>query len=240
MSINMAQLLLGDIKADVVKKNIKNLHLRVTPPTGKVMISAPLRMKLETIRGFALSKLGWIKKQQARFRNQVIELPKEFLDSECHYFGGKQYFLKVEEINKVPRVNLNDSTIELRVRPNTSSKKREQLVDDWYRAKLKEILPNLFAKWESKMGVKVAEFGIKKMKTKWGTCNIRARRIWINLELAKRPAECLEYVVVHEVAHLLERGHGPRFKALMDKHLPNWRLLKQELNQHPIIHPNWN
>lgn len=236
----MPQLLLDDIKADVIKKNIKNLHLRVFPPTGRVRISAPARMKLETIRAFALSKLEWIRKQQARIKSLENELPQAYLDGEYHYFGGTQYLLKIVEMNKSPKVTLTESRLELRVRPNTNSQKREQVLETWYRAQLKEILPALFEKWENRMGVKVLEFGIKKMKTKWGTCNINAKRIWINLELAKRSPECLEYVVVHEVAHLLERGHGARFKALMDKHLPHWRLLKKELNRLPISHSNWN
>lgn len=185
-NIEMTQLMLGEIKADVVKKNIKNLHLRVYPPTGRVRISAPLRMKLDTIRVFALSKLGWIKKQQAKFKNQVREAPRKYLDRESHYFGGKLYLLKVEEINEVPQVVLTNVAIELRVRPDTNIKKRAQLLDEWYRAKLKEKLPNLIEKWEDKMSVKVHEFGIKQMKTRWGTCSVKARRIWLNLELAKK------------------------------------------------------
>jgi len=235
----MQQLIFGATTVDVVQKNIKNLHLSVYPPAGRVRISAPIRMKLDTIRVFVLSKLGWIKKQQARLKNQKREVPREFLDRESHYFNGKRYLLRVEEVNAPPKVALQHSIIELTVRPNTNTTRREQILDDWYRAKLKETLPNLIKKWEGKMGVNVQEFRIRKMKTRWGTCISRARRIWLNLELAKKPAECLEYVVVHEMAHLLERGHGDKFVSLMDKLMPKWRFFRAELNRLPISYASW-
>ncbi|MBW2648443.1 MAG: M48 family metallopeptidase [Deltaproteobacteria bacterium] len=236
----MEQLKLGNITVDVVQKNIKNIHLSVYPPAGRVRISAPSRMDLATIRAFVISKLGWIKKQQTRLRNQEREAQREFINRETHYFNGKRYLLKVTEQNAAPKVVLKHSSIELYVRPETDAVKRKSILDEWYRLKLKETVPALIEKWEKKMNVQVNEFGIKKMKTRWGTCNRQAKRIWLNLELAKKPAKCLEYIVVHEMAHLLERKHNDRFIALMTGFIPKWRFYKDELNRLPITHADWN
>jgi predicted metal-dependent hydrolase len=235
----MAQLQLGDITIDVVQKHIKNIHLSVYPPNGQVRISAPFRMNLDTIRIFVISKLSWIKKQQAKIGSQAREAPREFLNRESHYFNGKRYLLKVIEQTAVPRVELTHSEIELYVRPQTTIEKKRSILDDWYRQQLKASLPALIENWEKKMNVKVNQFMIKKMKTKWGTCNIKAKRIWLNLELAKKPAEYLEYIVVHEMAHLLERHHNEKFIAYMDRFLPKWRFYKEELNRRPLRHESW-
>ena len=236
----MEQLKLGDITIDVVQKDIKNIHLSVYPPTGRVRISAPGRMDLDTIRVFAVSKLGWIKKQQTRLRNQERETSREFINRESHYFSGKRYLLKVIERNASPKVVLEHSTIELYVRPETDVLKRKSILNEWYRQKLKETVPSLIETWEKKMNVQVKEFGIKRMKTRWGTCNRQAKRIWLNLELAKKPPECLEYIVVHEMVHLLERNHNDRFIALMTEFMPKWRFYKDELNRLPVSHIGWN
>ena len=236
----MEQLKIDNITVDVVQKNIKNIHLRVYPPAGRVRISAPSRMDLAAIRAFVISKLGWIKKQQTRLINQAREAQREFINRETHYFNGKRYLLKVTEQNAAPKVVLKHSSIELYVRPETDAVKRKSILDEWYRRKLKEIVPALIEKWEKKMNVQVNEFGIKKMKTRWGTCNRQAKRIWLNLELAKKPPECLEYIVVHEMAHLLERKHNDRFTALMTGFIPKWRFYKDELNRLPITHADWN
>jgi len=236
----MKQLQLGNIAVDVVQKDIKNIHLSVYPPTGRVRISAPDRMDLDTIRVFAISKLSWIKKQQTKQRNQEREAPREFLNRESHYFNGKRYLLKVIEQSAVPRVELKHSKIELYVRPQTTKEKRKSILDEWYRNQLKASLPALIVKWEKKMNVMVNEFGIKKMKTKWGTCSREAKRLWLNLELAKKPRECLEYIVVHEMVHLLERNHNDRFISLMDELMPKWRFYKEELNRRPLRHENWS
>ena len=236
----MEQLKVGNITVDVVQKNIKNIHLGVYPPAGRVRVSAPNRMDLATIRVFVISKLSWIKKQQLKLRNQERETSREFINRESHYFNGKRYLLKVTERDAAPKVILKHSAIELYVRPETDAVKRKSILDEWYRRKLKETVPSLIEKWEGKMNVQVNEFGIKKMKTRWGTCNRQAKRIWLNLELAKKPAECLEYIVVHEMAHLLERTHNGRFIALMTGFLPKWRLYKDELNRLPITHADWN
>jgi len=240
MNTDMEQLKLGNITVDVVQKNIKNIHLSVYPPTGRVRISAPNRMDLATIRVFVISKLSWIKKQQTRLRNQEREAQREFINRESHYFNGKRYLLKMTERNAAPKVILKYSTIEIFVRPETDIVKKKSILDEWYRQKLKETLPSLIEKWEKKMNVQVNEFGIKKMKTKWGTCNRQAKRIWLNLELAKKPPECLEYIVVHEMVHLLERNHNDKFIALMNEFIPKWRFYKDELNRLPVSHVDWH
>jgi len=236
----MGQLQLGDIIIDVEQKDIKNIHLSVYPPAGRVRIAAPLRMNLDTIRVYALSKLKWIRKQQAKLRSQDREAPREFLNRESHYYNGKRYLLKVVEFEAPPKIELKHSTLVLYVRPGTPIEKRQNIIDEWYRAQLKMVLPALIEKWEKKLNVKVNEFGIKKMKTKWGSCNREAKRIWVNLELAKKPPECLEYVVVHEMVHFLERKHNDIFIAYINEYLPKWRFYKDELNRLPVKNENWN
>ena len=236
----MQKIMLDDICVDVVQKDIRNLHLSVYPPSGMVRISAPLRMDLETIRTFAISRLHWIKKQQSKIRSQERETQREFINRESHYYMGKRYLLKVMEHNALPKVEFMHDIIEMYIRPNTSGEKREAILDEWYRQRLKDIIPSLIAQYEKTMKVQLSEFGIKKMKTRWGTCNIQANRIWLNLELAKKPKECVEYVVVHEMVHMLERQHNERFIALIDKYLPKWRFYKEELNRRPLRHENWS
>ena len=236
----MVQLQLGDIIIDVEQKDIKNIHLSVYPPVGSVRIAAPLRMNLDTIRVYALSKLNWIRKQQAKLRGQDREAPREFLNRESHYYKGKRYLLRVVEHEAPPKIELEHSTLVIYVRPGTTTEKRQTILDKWYRAQLKLVVPALIEKWEKKLGVKVNEFGIKKMKTKWGTCNREAKRIWLNLELAKKPPEYLEYIVVHEMVHLLERNHNDIFTAYMNEYLPKWRFYKEELNRLPVKHESWN
>jgi hypothetical protein len=236
----MQQIMIGDICVDVVHKDIKNMHLSVYPPSGKVKISAPLRMDLETIRVFAISKLSWIKKQQGKLCSQERETPREYITRESHYYLGRRYLLKVIEHNASPKVVIKHETVEMYIRPNTGLEKRKIILDEWYRQRLKEIIPGIIAQFENKLKVNIAEFAVKKMKTKWGTCSIKAKRIWLNLELAKKPKECIEYIVVHEMVHLLERHHNERFIAIMDKYLPKWRFYKEELNKRPLRHENWS
>jgi hypothetical protein len=214
--------------------------LSVNLPTGSVRISAPRRMDLDSIRVFAVSKLSWIKKQQTKLRNQEREVPREYLNKESHYFKGKRYLLKVVEQNSAPAVVLKHTTIELYIRPGTSRDKRKAILDEWYRQRLKELLPLLIQKWEKKMGVQVNEFRIKKMKTRWGTCNIKEKRIWLNLELAKKPVECLEFIVVHEMVHLFERKHNDRFVSYMDKFMPRWKFNNEVLNRTQVCHEQWS
>ena len=235
----MPQIELGNIIIDVEQKDIKNIHLSVYPPDGKVKIAAPERMDLDTIRVFAINKLKWIKKQQQTFRNQVREAPREYLSKESHYFQGKRYLLKIIEQDTKPKVVLKHSKLELYVRPNTSSEKRKEIIEEWYRDEMKNTIPKMIEKWEKKIGVIANEFGVKKMRTKWGTCNIEAKRIWLNLELAKKPLECLEYIVVHELVHLLERKHNDTFIKYMNEFMPKWRFYRDELNYLPFRHTEW-
>lgn len=231
---------LGDICLDVVRKEIKNVHLSVHPPKGRVTIAAPLRMDLETIRIFSIAKLGWIRKQQKRLRSQKREAAREYVTRESHYYLGERYLLKVIEQSSAAKVVLKHNTIELYVRKGASVKQREGVLHGWYREQLRELIPQFVSKLEKKMKVKVSEINIRAMKTKWGTCNPRAKRIWLNTELAKKPIESIEYVLVHEMVHLLERHHNERFIAYMDKFLPKWRHFRQELNRSELGHVEWS
>jgi predicted metal-dependent hydrolase len=234
------QLQLGDISVSVEFKDIKNVHLSVHPPTGRVTISAPSRMNLDTIRVYAVSRLAWIRQQQKKLRAQERETPRDYVDRESHYVWGKRYLLTVIEENAPPSVELKHSRMILRVRPGTDFLRRQAIVDGWYRSRLKEAAAPLIAKWEPRLGTEVARFFVQKMKTKWGSCNAASRTIRLNSELAKKPAECLEYIVVHEMAHLLVRRHDDRFIALMDTHLPSWRMIRQTLNSSPLAHSEWD
>jgi len=233
------QISLGDITVDVVQKDIKHLHLSVYPPTGRVKIAAPERMNVDAIRIYAISKLDWIRKQQAKLKAQEREAPRDYMTGESHYYLGKRYLLKVIEREAAPAVILKQRTIDIYVRPGSDRAKKQDVLESWYRQQLKDMIPAYISKWEKKMGVTVAEFAVKKMRTKWGTCNASAARIWLNLELAKKPTQCIEYIVVHEMTHLLERSHNARFVAYMDKFLPQWRQHKDELNKLPVSHVDW-
>jgi len=236
----VTQVRLGDISVDVMLKDIKNVHLSVHPPTGRVRISAPKRMSLDTIRVFAITKLAWIKQQQNKLRRQERETPREYLDRESHYLWGKRYLLKVVEQQAVPEVKLKHNNMILRVRPGTNEKTKQAIVAEWYREQIKAALPELIEKWERKMAVKLERVFVRKMKTQWGSSNPRAGSIRLNSELAKKPRECLEYVVVHEMVHLLERYHNGRFTALMDNYLPQWRHVRETLNSAPLGHETWS
>ena len=230
----MPQITVSNIPILVNRKAIKNVHLTVLPPDGLVRISAPMRMELDTIRAFAASKLGWIKKQRAKMQAQPREIPREYVNRETHYFRGKPYRLKVIEKEEKPRVVYTHREISLQVRPGSDQGKREEVLQEWYRQEMKQQVQQLIVKWEDEMQVEVAEFGVKQMKTRWGTCNIAARRIWLNLELIKKPPHCLEYVVVHEMTHFFERYHNDRFKSILDRYYPTWREVQKELNALPL------
>ena len=230
---------LGGILVDVVKKDIKNVHLSVYPPTGKVRISAPLRMKLDTIRVFAISKLGGIRQQQRKVQEQEREPLREYLDRESHYVWGKRYLLKVIEKDAAPEVELKHSQLVLQVRPATGEEKRQAILDEWYRTQLKAAVPPLIAKWEPLVRVKVERFFVQRMKTKWGSCSPASAGIRLNTDLARKPRECLEYIVVHEMVHLLEPTHNTRFTALMDLYMPIWRFHRELLNRLPVRHQSW-
>ena len=237
----MDQITISDITIDLVRKDIKNIHLAVYPPTGRVRIAAPLRVNEDAIRFFAISKLGWIKRHQRKFEGQERTSPREYKNRESHYFQGRRYLLNIIEENAQPKVVLKNKTyIELYVRPETSTAKRHKIMNEWYRKELKKIIPELIVKWEKRMNLKVNEWQVKLMKTKWGSCNIEENRIWLNLELAKKPIHCLQYIIVHEMVHLLERHHNDKFLCYMDTYLPNWKQIRTELNKLPISHADWS
>lgn len=236
----MHQITVNGLVVDVVRKNIKNLHLAVYPPNGRIRVAAPLRVDDEAVRLFTISKWAWIKRQQARFDVQERQSPRTFVSGESHYFQGNRYLLNVIYHDGPPAVILrNKTTMDLLVRTGSETVQREHVLMAWYRKQLKQAIPPLIAKWEPIINVEVAEWGVKQMKTRWGTCNIEARRIWLNLELVKKPIHCLEYIVVHEMVHLLERKHNAIFTGYMNKFMPQWRLYREELNRAPLGHEAW-
>jgi len=233
------QINIGGISIDVEFKDIKNVHLSVYPPTGRVRIAAPTRMNLDTIRLYAIAKLDWIKKQQKKLQEQQRETPREYLDRESHYVWGRRYLLKVNEEDTTPIVELKHNQMVLTVRPGAVREKKEDVVATWYRDQLRLAMSPLIAKWELLIGVKSSRIFVQRMKTKWGSCNPRSHSIRLNSELAKKSPECLEYVIVHELVHLLEPTHNNRFVSLMDGFMPQWRQFRDELNRMPLSHVEW-
>lgn len=236
----MKQLEIGNISVEVVKKDIKNLHLAVYPPKGRVRLAAPEGVNDETLRLFTISKLSWIRKQQRRFASQERQPERKYIQRESHYFLGKRFLLRIVDTDKSPRVEIKKkSYIDLHVKPGSSKEQRQHLLNEWYRSELKKLIPDIISQWERRIGVQVEDWGVKQMKTKWGTCNIQKKRILVNLELAKKPVQCLEYIIVHELVHLLERLHNEWFLAYMDKFLPRWKYYREELNKLPVSHIEW-
>jgi len=230
---------LGDIRVDVVKKDIKNIHLSVYPPDGAVRVSAPSRMKTDLIRVFTIQKLSWIKQQQQKLREQVRETPREYLNRESHYLWGKRYLMEVIEVDEAPHVELTPQKILLHIRTGASEAKKQQVLDQWYRELLKDAIAPLIEKWEPRIGKEVERFYVQRMKTKWGSCTHLKKSIRLNLELVKKPPICLEYIVVHEMIHLIEPTHNPNFVALMTHHMPQWRSHRETLNRLPVKHEEW-
>lgn len=240
MTTETRHLTVSGIKVEVVRKDIKNLHLGVYPPNGRVRVAAPLVIGDEAVRLAVIDKLGWIRRQQAKFAEQPRQSQREMVNGESHYFLGRRYRLRVHEQNAPARVAVRGiASLDLFVRPGTSAEQREDILLRWHREQLKALIPPLLEKWQPVLGVQVADWGIKKMKTKWGSCNPSARRVWFNLELAKKPSQCLEYVVVHELVHLIERHHNERFAGLLDTHVPQWRQYREMLSQAPLGHEEW-
>jgi hypothetical protein len=241
MSTDSYNITVSGLSVEVVRKAIKNLHLGVYPPHGRVRVAVPMTINDDAVRLAVIGKLTWIKRQQAKFEAQPRQSQREMVRGESHYFLGQRYRLHIVEQNGPTRVTLRSTTaMVLTVRPGTTAEQREQIMQSWYRDQLKALIPPLMLKWQETMGVQVASWGIKKMKTKWGSCNIEARRVWINLELVKKPVQCLEYIIVHEMMHMLERHHDDRFTNLMDKFMPQWRLYREELNRFPLKHEQWD
>lgn len=225
---------LGDITIDVIQKDIKNVHLSVNPPNGDVRISAPLMMSPEALRVFAITKLSWIKSERKKFMEQERESEREFLDRESHYVWGKRYLLEIVEVDEAPSVELKHSRLVLKVRPGTEKSKMKSILDEWYRGLIKATVPEFIEKYSPRLKVSVDRLFVQEMKTQWGGSNPSRNNIRLNTDLARKSPEYLEYVVLHEMAHLLEPSHNARFYAIMDLNMPNWRQYRDELNRLPL------
>lgn len=230
---------LGEIPVKVTFKDIKNVHLSVYPPSGQVRISAPSRMDLDTVRVFALSKLKWIKDQRRKFNDQPRETQREMLERESHYVWGKRYLMEIHEACGRSGVSLTHKGMNLAVPPGSAPEKKLAILDEFYRQTLRRTASELVAKWEARLNLSANKVFIQKMKTKWGSCNAIARNIRLNLELAKKPPECLDYIILHELLHFLVPNHGEQFVALMDFHMPHWRVVRKALNDAPLSHVRW-
>jgi len=230
----------GDFRVSVVRKAIKNLHLGVYPPDGRIRVAAPLAVSDAAVRVAVVTRLAWIKQQQGAFRSQPRETAREMVSGESHYFWGRRYRLRVEETDGRPGVELRGKTaLVLRVAAGATTSARERALYTWYRERLREAVVQLLPKWQRRSGVAPCFVGIRRMKTKWGSCNPETGRIWLNVELVKKPSTCLEYVLVHELVHLQERTHGERFVGLLDLLMPNWRARRRELRELPLREDQW-
>jgi predicted metal-dependent hydrolase len=228
------------MSVQVVRKDIKNLHLAVYPPDGSIRVAAPFRLKDDAIRLAVISRLGWIKRRKAGFEQQERQSERQMVTGETHYVQGRRYRLGVIEGRGASSIRIRNNTrLELKIPAGTPLKKRQDVLYRWYRDILRMQIPALISKWEPVVGVRVATWGIKRMKTRWGTCNGLDHRIWLNLELAKKSPSCLEYIVVHEMVHLREHRHNHRFTAYMDRFMPGWRMRREELNRAPLSHEDW-
>ncbi|MGA7617272.1 MAG: SprT family zinc-dependent metalloprotease [Thermoanaerobaculia bacterium] len=239
MTTRTHQLSIGGISVAVVRKDIKNLHVGVYPPDGRVRVAAPVTVSDAAVRAAVAGKLGWIKRQRRGFENQPRESAREMVSGETHYYLGRRYRLRVVVENAPRAVSLRGQTMEIRVRPGDDAMRRRELLDEWYREQLRALLPPLLKKWGRKVGAHAEAFGIKRMKTKWGACSVGPRRIWLNLELAKKPVGCLEYLVVHELVHLRFHRHDEQFLALIDRLLPRWKQTRRILNATSLAHAEW-
>ena len=234
------QFTVSGIRVEVLRKDIKNLHLGVYPPNGRVRVAAPLVVSDEAVRLAVIDKLGWIRRQKAKFAEQPRQSQREMVNGESHYFLGQRYRLRVHEHDGPARVAVRGvASLDLFIRPGCSADQREAVLLRWHREQLKTLIPPLLEKWQPILGVEVTDWGVKRMKTKWGSCNPASRRVWFNLELAKKPVQCLEYIVVHELVHLLERHHNERFAALVEAHVPQWRQFREMLKKAPLGHEEW-
>lgn len=240
MSIEPFRMSVGDIEIDVVRKPIKNLHLGVYPPLGRVRVAAPEGVSNEAVRLAVVSRMAWIKRQKAKFIGQVRQSERAFASGETHFHFGHRYRLRLLERGTAASVKVHGDRIELTVPPGSDGLHRERIMQGWQRRELRARTEPLVDKFAEAMGVNRPLLGIKRMKTRWGSCNPAAPRIWLNLELAKKAPDCIEYLVVHELAHLIEPNHGERFVALMDRFMPRWRIVRDELNAAPLAHEDWD
>jgi len=230
---------IGELSIKVTRKRVKNVHLSVHPPDGRVTLVAPTGTRLDVARAYAISKLGWIRKQQYMLRNQARETRRQFVTRESHYLWGRRYLLTVAYADAKPSVRLDHRRITLTVRPGSSAEKRAEVMHEWHKSLLHEVVPELIQKWEARLGVKVKRYFLQRMKTRWGGCNHRAGHIRLNTELVKKPKDLLEYIIVHEMAHLLEPKHSDRFTGLLERHYPTWREARSELNELPLAAESW-
>ncbi len=230
---------LGDLSIRVTRKAIKHVHLSVHPPSGRVTLSAPTSTRLDVARAYAISRLGWIREQQSRLRKQSRESPRRFVERESHYIWGRRRLLTVTHLEAKPAVSLDHKLITLTVRPGSNLSKRAEVIHDWHKSLLHADVPTLIKKWESKLKVNVTGYFLQRMKTKWGSCNPRKRHIRLNTELVKKPKDLLEYVIVHEMVHLLEPTHNHRFMEILTRHYPSWREARAELNELPLTAEVW-
>lgn len=230
---------LGDISIQLTRKAVKHVHLSVHPPEGRVSLVAPTSTRAEVARAYAISKLAWIRTQRAKFSEQTRESPRRFITRETHYLWGRRYLLSVEHQDAKPSVTLDHRRITLVVRPGSTKAVRARVMHQWHKSLLHQIVPRLIAKWESRLGLQVAGYFLQRMKTKWGGCNYRTRHIRLNTELVKKPKDLLEYVIVHEMIHLIEPRHSERFMSLLARHYPTWREARLELNELPLAAEVW-
>ncbi len=240
MNTDSREILVGGVPVEVVRKRIKNLHLGVYPPEGRVRVAAPLVLSEDAVRLAVVARLGWIKQQRAKFVAQERQSEREYVSGECHFFKGQRYRLNVIESGGRSKVSVRGSEfIDLNVKPGSDRAARESVLQKWYRKDLRISAAPVIEKWAQRMALPIPDFRIKRMKTKWGTCSLKNRRVWLNLELIKKPPACLEFIVVHELVHLFERNHNEAFVAHMDRLLPGWRSTRQELNAQPLSHQEW-
>lgn len=240
MSTERRDIQVGGVAVEIVRKAIKHLHVGVYPPSGRVRVAAPRRMDDEAVRVAVASRLGWIRRQQKAFAGQDRQSKREMVSGESHYFQGRRYLLDVKERDGRPEVRLaGKARLVLRVPPGYGHAQREAVLQRWYRRQLRSLLSALLEKWEPRVGRTASEIRIRRMKTRWGSCNAPARRVWLNLELIKKPMTCLEYVLVHELVHLHERHHNDRFLERMESLMPAWRTYRDELNRAPLAHEDW-
>ena len=230
---------IGKIAINVTRKDIKNVHLSVHPPDGRVTLSAPTDTRLEVVRAYAISKLAWIREQQEKLGNQARETPREFVDRESHFLWGRRYLMTVIEQDTKPYVEIDHKRITLSIRPGSSKKKRAIVIHEWHKSLLHEFIPPLISKWEPKLNVQVRAYFLQRMKTKWGGCNHEAGHIRLNTELLKKPKDLIEYVVVHEMVHIIEPTHSERFISILSDNFPRWREARAELNELPLAAEEW-
>ena len=240
MNIERPHLTVGGIDVEVVRKPIKNLHLGVYPPHGRVRVAAPLTVNDDAVRLAVITRLGWIRQQQAKFAAQARQSARSYVSGETYFHLGAAYRLRVLRREGAPKVRIAGDRLELTVPSASDRDYRERVVQRWQRSELREEAEPLVTSWSATMAISPPAFGIKRMRTKWGSCNAAAKRIWLNLELVKKPPACIDYLICHEVAHLIEPSHGERFIALMDRHLPRWRVIRAELNREPLGHEEWD